>query len=141
MSVIWKFGVSHLGLVGIPMPPNACPISAGAQGDDLVVWAIVEPCERHEFVDHLIEVVPTGASVPRGNHLGTVTFANGALVWHVFDGGEAVPSFCGRAGVPVSETFTPRCTLPNGHDGPCNWEERIARRNQLRAEAAQRSNS
>jgi hypothetical protein len=56
--------------------------------------------------------------------------------------GDAAPddvrSWCLRKGEPVSPTFTPICTLPLGHDGACNWPERVELRNRLRAEAAAR---
>lgn len=36
----------------------------------------------------------------------------------------------------AAPTFVPRCTMPEGHNGPCNWAERMELRARLRAEAA-----
>lgn len=44
--------------------------------------------------------------------------------------------FCLRPGPPASPTFTPVCMLPAGHDGECNWAERVALRDKLIADAA-----
>lgn len=49
---------------------------------------------------------------------------------------ELIRDMCLRRGPAVSPTFTPVCTLAAGHDGACNWDDRVALRNRLRAEAA-----
>lgn len=65
-------------------------LSAGAQGDDIMVWALCQP--EAKPVERLLWVVPTGQPRPEqfvgGTFVGTVQMHN-ALVFHVFDGGEA----------------------------------------------------
>ncbi|WP_297775089.1 hypothetical protein [Mycobacterium sp.] len=40
---------------------------------------------------------------------------------------------CLKPGLDLATpTFTPLCTLPEGHADPCNWRRRMALRNQLR---------
>lgn len=46
-------------------------------------------------------------------------------------------TLCLEKGERVGDTFVPVCMLPKGHDGPHNWPERIALRDQLRAQARQ----
>lgn len=43
---------------------------------------------------------------------------------------------CLKKGPAVSTTFTPICTLPKGHQGACNWKERIRIRSELIKSAA-----
>jgi hypothetical protein len=88
MRTIWKFMLHPTQPV--MMPKTAGVLSAGAQGEEIVVWANVD--SSAPLVPHRFEVVGTGHDasrvVPPGlPFVGTVQMANG-LVFHVFDGGE-----------------------------------------------------
>lgn len=72
----------------VEMPHGARLLSVGAQGDDMVVWAIVDP--QAKAVVRRFAVYPTGLTeVPAhpGRFLGTVMFEGGRLVFHVFEVG------------------------------------------------------
>ncbi len=93
---MWKYVLPRPveGISFVEMPAVIEPLSVGIQGDDLVVWAIVDanfqpparvvsPGLRPFFV------VNTGAEVPivpGSRFLGSVTSSTG-IVWHVWDGG------------------------------------------------------
>lgn len=64
-----------------PMPEGAEILACGAQGDEIVVWAAVDP--HAPEVDHPVAVVPTGWRIEDGwRHFGTVQMDDG-LVFHV----------------------------------------------------------
>lgn len=58
------------------------PLAAGCQGDQIVLWAEVEPGTGQTKI--VVSCVNTGGDVPPGLHyLGTVTTSHG-IVWHVY---------------------------------------------------------
>lgn len=91
MTAVWKFPISmprHDGRVFIELPNEALIVSAGIQGDDLVVWAVThgESASTHR---HRLIVVNTGTEFDLpddARFIGTVTHAASGVVWHVFDG-------------------------------------------------------
>jgi hypothetical protein len=87
-DTIWKFTLRPWSAF-LDMPRAAQLLSAGAQGDDVVVWAAVDP--NAERVQRVVTAVPTGHRLPPivtgGGFVGTVQMDDG-LVFHVFDGGE-----------------------------------------------------
>lgn len=94
---VWKFTLtapSITGRVFIDMPAVVEPLSVGMQGDEMVVWALVDPDAEYDRTveeNHGLRrfvVVNTGdeVKVPEGaRFLGSVTSRNG-IVWHVWDG-------------------------------------------------------
>lgn len=88
---IWKYTLELTAAQHVRMPRHAEPIAVAMQGDELVMWAIVHLCPDGKTVARKILVAGTGhpsfaeEMTPFG-HIGTVQ--DGALVWHVFDGGE-----------------------------------------------------
>ncbi|MFH5927065.1 DUF7352 domain-containing protein [Roseomonas xinghualingensis] len=59
-------------------------ISVGVQGDDICLWASVDPMTRERPCT--FHVVPTGGRVPDfSTFVGTVMLHGGALVFHVFE--------------------------------------------------------
>ena len=67
-----------------PMPFGAQILSAGAQGDDIVVWALVRT--SNSYFPRIIVAAATGELAPGGNFIDTVQMDDG-LVFHLFDGG------------------------------------------------------
>jgi hypothetical protein len=85
---VWKFEVRPPGPNGrarVEVPANTRLLSVGTQGDDMVVWGVVqEPVVV--TVPRTLIVVNTGAEFPfdpGARFLGTVTFETG-IVWHVW---------------------------------------------------------
>ena len=80
---IWKFKVDRTEVV--LLPEGAKVLSVGVQGNDLVLWALVNP--KAKSVEALnLKVIPTGDMIPDGevlDFIGTVHFP-GPLVFHVF---------------------------------------------------------
>jgi hypothetical protein len=84
VPVIWKFVVNPW--LPVEMPLDADLLSVGTQGDELVMWAAINP--NRPTRSRRIHVVPTGGHMPTlaRTYVGTAQFDNG-LVMHVFDGG------------------------------------------------------
>ena len=77
---IWKFPVD-LGPNALRMPRGARPVSLGAQGDQLVCWAEVDPNAAPEY--HQVLVVGTGQTLePSWQYVGTVQAD--PWVWHLY---------------------------------------------------------
>jgi hypothetical protein len=77
----------HLGIHEGEMPIGARILHVGAQGDEVCVWALVNPSHGTEY--RRIDAYGTGHDVPLdpGRYLGTAQMDNG-LVFHLFDGDE-----------------------------------------------------
>ena len=125
---IWKFVVSPYDRT--EMPCGARILHVGAQGEDVCVWALVNP---HVITEHRkIDAYGTGHPVPLdpGRFLGTVQMDNG-LVFHLFDGDEnGSPTTCGeRWEDPFGEMN--ECGKPLGHGGPhlATWAMRLDAKN------------
>lgn len=86
--LIWKFELRPWSIF-IDVPKGATLLSAGAQGESIVVWARCNP--NAPKVSRLVAAHPTGGPLPpaleTAEFLATVQMADG-LVFHVFDGGE-----------------------------------------------------
>ena len=91
-TTIWKFPLSiQESPQFIDMPRGAEILSAQTQGNLLPqLWAKVNPANGK--VARMIYVIGTGwqieKSVALGRFIGTIQQNSGALIWHVFDGGE-----------------------------------------------------
>ena len=91
MKEIWKFSFNPTELATVSIPKGAQVLSAGVQGVMLCIWAEVDiGADRvlHGFAirgtGHPTDNLPSDA-----RFLNTVFMEEGALVFHVFDLGEA----------------------------------------------------
>jgi len=87
MKRIWKFLLTPEGV--IEMPINAEILSAGVQGEEIYIWAIVEPgspTETRRFqtygTGHQIDIDPDYLWFIGTVFLGSLVFP---LVFHVFE--------------------------------------------------------
>lgn len=84
MSTIWKYSLAP-GRTVHDMPADAKVLTVQMQGDEVCLWALVEPHlpMRRRFFD----VYGTGHGMPAdpGDYVATIQMEGGALVWHVFD--------------------------------------------------------
>lgn len=83
MKTIWKYKLKPL--CTLDMPVGAEVLSAREQGNDICIWALVDPealLETRSF-----GVFGTGHSVPDVplKFLGTAHLENSALVFHAFE--------------------------------------------------------
>ena len=70
----------------IPLPVGSKVISAGIQGNSIVIWALVDP--NRDNTPYYFRSFNTGEDLSSVNmddygFIGTVTSING-IVWHVF---------------------------------------------------------
>ena len=80
---IWKFPIKVTDEQHISIPKYPEFLSVQFQGDELCIWAVVEP--ENEKKKHRIRVVGTGHPLPEGCiYIGTVQ--DRPYVWHVFEG-------------------------------------------------------
>lgn len=89
MIRIFKYVVPIADKSEIVMPRGAVLISSAEQNGQVVVWAKVDSTAPR--VTRILYVVGTGHSADHIVYLpfvGTVVTRAGALVWHLFDGGE-----------------------------------------------------
>lgn len=88
--VVWKFTARIADDQIVWMPKGAEILHAGSQfgyADRFEIWARVDP--DADEVGRMIYVRGTGHPLPdTGVHVASFVVADGALVWHVFDGGE-----------------------------------------------------
>lgn len=86
---VFKYKLT-LGSDVISMPRGALPLDVGFQGEQLVLWAKVDP--DRDTCPHEFASIPTGGSCPwdTSMYVGTVMveLENGPFVVHVFDLGE-----------------------------------------------------
>lgn len=85
MKRIYKYPLAIVGDQAIPLPLGAEILTIQMQGDQLCLWALVDPSKQAATA--YIEVFGTGHEItdaPR-KYLGTVQQAGGALVWHIFE--------------------------------------------------------
>ena len=87
---VWKYTVAHPDTNGrswVEIPVGGRVISAGLQGDEMVVWASVPAqLESIDLHRHPLLIVNTDQPFympPNVNFLGTFTTSNG-IVWHVW---------------------------------------------------------
>lgn len=84
---VYKYTLHLDDTVEVVMPKGAEVLSVGEQNGLICVWARVDT--REPSVKRLFRVAGTGHPDPRGNFVGVVMQHGGALVWHIFDLGEA----------------------------------------------------
>ncbi len=89
MNSVWKFPLRDDSEAIIRMPKGAQVLSVQVQDGQPMVWALVDAQEKP--VRRKFWVVGTGWTVNPdglGTFVGTIQLAGGALVFHIFDGGE-----------------------------------------------------
>ena len=91
MRKVFKYDIPVDDRPSVSLPKGAQILSVGvlpvgAQGLRIKLWALVNPAETDTEVRQL-RVVGTGHAIVDGDlvFLGTVTFHDGALVFHVFE--------------------------------------------------------
>ena len=85
MKTIWKYQLRHLVTV-LDMPSGAEILTVQMQGEDLCIWALVDPSQPNEA--RQFHVYPTGAIEAPDSaecYVGTVMNLNDSQVWHVFE--------------------------------------------------------
>lgn len=84
--LIWKFIVAPTQ-THMEMPKGARLIHAGEQFQQVCVWAECDPDAPK--VLRKVMAIPTGGRANGLTYVGSAILAGGALVFHVYDGGEA----------------------------------------------------
>jgi hypothetical protein len=82
---IWKFTLAdgfHLQSFDLPSPARI--ISAGVQGQDIVIWVTVNPRSDVFNLRRFVQVVPTGGTVPQNSEIIDTVFLDW-MVFHVFE--------------------------------------------------------
>jgi hypothetical protein len=81
---VWKYTLP-VGGGEVSMSVGATPLTVGAQGGQLVLWALVEPSETLE--QRRFIVYGTGHDIPfqRDQLRYVASTTMGPLVWHVFE--------------------------------------------------------
>lgn len=86
MKTIYKYPLSLNTELPIAMPAGAIPLYVSAQGDTLMLWALVDTDQPHQ-VRHF-HVYGTGHPIDEKcdlAYIGTAFMYDGTLVWHVFE--------------------------------------------------------
>jgi hypothetical protein len=86
MNRVFKYPLPVQGTVDILMPYGARILTIGAQGEDMFVWALVNPDLELEHQTHRFHIVGTGHPCPFSAHKHLETVIVGQFVWHVFEG-------------------------------------------------------
>ena len=84
MTQIWKFVLQPE--VSLSMPTGAEILSVATQGNDICLWARVNPDADRE--DRTFIGIGTGHDIPNNMNLqfiGTVLLSGGTLVFHIFE--------------------------------------------------------
>jgi len=83
---IWKYTLDIVDEQSIKMPQYSTLLSVAMRGNDLCLWAVVEPEREGDMGVARILIFGTGNSVYFGKlpFLGTVQ--ERSFVWHVFGG-------------------------------------------------------
>lgn len=85
-KTIYKYPLAITGNQAVVMPIKAEILSVQFQGEDLCIWAAVDPTERKHV--KIFHIFGTGHPIPepeKMRYLGTAQQFGGRLVWHVFE--------------------------------------------------------
>lgn len=85
MNAVWKYALAIDDAQTIEIPEGAELLTVGNQNGELVLWARVNP--SGDPVRREILIRGTGHPIGGWPYVGSAQFADGLLVWHVFDGG------------------------------------------------------
>lgn len=93
-KTVWKFPFDVTDDISIEMPAGAEVLHVEAQAGQPCIWALVDPAAKK--VERRFRLAGTGHPIairPRSqfDHVGSFFMAAGALVFHLFDLGEATP--------------------------------------------------
>jgi hypothetical protein len=96
---IWKFPIEATDEQWITMPRGARILHVGVQRDVVCLWALVDTDGASSSMQKMIRVHGTGhpTDLPHGSeswkmgYIGTFMLGDGALVFHVFEGGYRLP--------------------------------------------------
>lgn len=83
VKTIWKFPLEITDEQTVKMPATANIIAVQFQGEQLMLWAVVDP--KVTFANVVVRIVGTGNPFPDANDCRFVgTVQQGPFVWHVF---------------------------------------------------------
>lgn len=82
MKVIWKFPLPDIRST-VPMPVGASVLSVQYQGDQLCLWAMVDPVRSHEL--RVFEMFGTGHQIPSAGAVYVGTVQDRQFVRHLFE--------------------------------------------------------
>lgn len=86
---VWKYTLNFADYQVVSMPPNSKVLTAQACGDEICIWALVNPSDETRE-EHPVWVYKTGLSVveaaKQGRYVASVQFDDGESVYHVFVG-------------------------------------------------------
>lgn len=85
MKTIFKYPLAITDSQAVLMPIGAEFLSVQFQGEDLCLWALVDPNAKK--IAQTFWIVGTGHPVPASEYLkfiGTAQQFGGKLVWHIF---------------------------------------------------------
>lgn len=84
MKTIWKYELPAEAVSTVDLPEGGKVLSAGNQGDSIMVWALVDP--SRPALPRRFRVFGTGRSATASEGLRFIgTVFMGALVFHVFE--------------------------------------------------------
>lgn len=87
MKTIWKFPLAVTDFQKVDMPLGAKVLAVQPQGDQVCLWALVDPAAENDRRGFWIH--GTGHPIEHEKHLGayigTFQLRGGALVFHVFE--------------------------------------------------------
>ena len=84
-QVIWKFNLELIDEQKVLMPIDPLILTVQMQGDNLCVWALVDPNLSKTNKMRTFYVVGTGHPVPKNTrYINTVQEMGGKLIWHIF---------------------------------------------------------
>ena len=88
MRTIYKYTLAPTDIQTVSLPKDCHPLCVKCQGNELVIYVMVDPHPDIERVDYLVTILGTGqmfeSSSSLGFYLGTALMQGGSLVWHTF---------------------------------------------------------
>jgi hypothetical protein len=83
MMTVYKYLIGP-GASGFQMPRGAKPLAVQMQGNEPMLWALVDPTAPLNWCE--VYCYGTGHDIPDdpGEYVGTFQMAGGSLVWHAF---------------------------------------------------------
>ncbi len=84
-SVVWKYPINVTDRQAVRMPAGSTVLSCQFQGDQLCLWAMVNP-DVSLRETRIVYVIGTGHKIPDVplRFISTVQMIGGALIFHVF---------------------------------------------------------
>jgi hypothetical protein len=85
MQTIWKFPLRITDVQTIALPMGAQILTAQAQGDELQLWAIVDPHELGERRTFRLETTGIPIAIGPARYIATFQLHGGLFVGHLFE--------------------------------------------------------